>query len=225
MRPSGPARTSADLGPHIRAAVLEALCPHIHVRDPSVFTGLLKASPKRTMAWDVAGLVPLKPTVFAFTKTAMVGGKLTPEMRRAYFDRHVQTILRHRENVERQGYSDGAPASSRQVVWIIVEDNDRLDPNIVSLMRDSGVNFIYFAYGPTRSWGNAQHNAAFTLMHALTDESRPVLGHGPIFSMDDDAEIHEDLFDWVWKVRRRFATCLTSQIKRIGVWPVRDLAR
>lgn len=63
-----------------------------------------------------------------------------------------------------------------------------------------------------RHYGNAQHNAAYTLIHALSNPENGALGHGPIVSVDDDAEVQPELFDIVWKV------------KRIGCWAMVCLA-
>ena len=60
---------------------------------------------------------------------------------------------------------------------------------------------MYFSLGPTRSYGNAQQNAAYMAVHALSRKIDGVYGHGPLISIDDDAEIHEHLLDIVWKVR------------------------
>lgn len=60
----------------------------------------------------------------------------------------------------------------------------------------------------TRHYGNAQHNAAYTMINALSDPAHGALGHGPIVSVDDDAEVLPELFDRLWAV------------KRIGVWPM-----
>ena len=62
-----------------------------------------------------------------------------------------------------------------------------------------------------RNFGNAQHNAALALVYHLSNSETGMLGHGPIFSADDDAEIHEDLLMYVWRV------------KRIGLWPMGNL--
>jgi hypothetical protein len=51
--------------------------------------------------------------------------------------------------------------------------------------------FTHTRTGPTRRYGNAQLNAALTLIHSLSSSSDGTLGHGPVVSADDDAEIHE----------------------------------
>ena len=39
-------------------------------------------------------------------------------------------------------------------------------------------------------------------VHALSRKIDGIYGHGPLISVDDDAEIHERLLDTAWKVRR-----------------------
>lgn len=162
------------------------------------------------MAWNVSGLVEGLPTGYVFTKTSSAAGK-TGVQRPGYMQRHIETFLEHQRVLTAKGtWFDGVPARGRQTLWIIVEDGPELDEELVAVLAQARLSFIYFAFGPTRNFGNAQHNAAFGLIHALSN-SGTFLQNGPVLGVDDDAEIHPDLLQLIWKV------------KKVGIWPMGNL--
>lgn len=59
------------------------------------------------------------------------------------------------------------------------------------------VPFLYFAYGPTGVWGNAQRNAALAVVRALGRQYGMV---GPGYFMDDDSYVSPWLFDAMFQV-------------------------
>lgn len=212
QRPQKRSRTDQEAAILLRSAYFEAICPHIHLpEDKSIV--LLKHAltyPHDVMAWNITDMAIDKPSLYAFTKTSPTAGKTGTE-RLEYMTRHVKMMKRHRQIVTESGFDDGAPGDSRQIIWIIIEDSKFIDRDIAAMLQESGINFAYLAFGPTHRYGNAQHNAAYTIIHALSNAETGAYGHGPIIGIDDDAELHEDLMNWLWR------------IKRVGLWPMGNL--
>ena len=100
-----------------------------------------------------------------------------------------------------------------QVVWIVSEDDVDIDPLVARTLRRTGISYIYFAYGLTQAWGNAQKNAAYQVVYALsrTEENGGLLGHGPVYGLDDDNKLQPDLLD------------LLTRVDRIGIVPIGNL--
>lgn len=44
--------------------------------------------------------------------------------------------------------------TQQEFIWIIIEDGPAVDAGIREMLNASGVRFRYFAFGPTRCWGN-----------------------------------------------------------------------
>lgn len=172
--------------------------------------------PASVLAWDLTRLSPGKQTTYMFTKT-YADGKVGDE-RSAYMRRHIDTMHLFDAKMANASawngrYEDGTAAADRQLVWIVVEDGKTIDQEVAATLAEGEISYIYFAYGPTHNFGNAQHNAALELVHHLSNEKTGLLGHGPVFGADDDAEIHEDLLMYIWR------------LKRIGLWPVGNLGK
>ncbi|CAD6583232.1 MAG: Beta-1,3-glucuronyltransferase 2 (Glucuronosyltransferase S) [Cyphobasidiales sp. Tagirdzhanova-0007] len=116
-----------------------------------------------------------------------------------YFKRHADTISQFLRHVKNEGYRDGAMYTDRQLIWLIAEDGDAIDPATLKLLRDTGLPFIYFAHGPTRSYGLAQWNVLLSTIEFVRDN---FLGDGPVLSVDDDARIDPELLRRIWQVKR-----------------------
>ncbi|KAJ3070915.1 hypothetical protein HDU99_002551, partial [Rhizoclosmatium hyalinum] len=100
--------------------------------------------------------------------------------RRAFMGRHITQMKRQEEaNAIHCQFS----STCRQLVWVIVEDSDRIDPEVESLLRCSKISYVYFAYGPTKHYGNAQKNA---LIQYVVELTRAFNFHGPVHPVDDD---------------------------------------
>lgn len=162
--------------------------------------------------WNLTNTVSSIPTLYLFTKTSRLGR--TNALRPDYFRRHAKTINNHMDRVRSRGGKYFPETETkwgtgpRQLIWLIVEDGEQIAPEVEAVFRTSQIPYIYFAYGSTHRYGNAQQNAAYALIHRL---SRSVYGHGPIVSIDDDGNLLPDLFDLAWRV------------KRLGVWPMGNL--
>lgn len=86
--------------------------------------------------------------------------------------------------------------SAAQILWIVVDDTPEPDAGLASMLTCSGLPFLYFPYGPTSNWGNAQRNAALMVVRALGR-----LGMmGPGYFMDDDSYISPWLFEPMFQV-------------------------
>lgn len=209
----------SDLPDLVRHAILDIQCRHVYSTRNKAFVTLrdMIREPSAVMAWDLSKIDLGKPTSYMFTKTAPVSK--VASLRAQYLERHVKTMHLFDEKMANSAdaggwaghYEDGADAASRQTLWILAEDNNVIDQNVAAMLAEGDVNYIYFALGPTRNFGNAQHNAALSMIYHLSNEHTGALGHGPIFSADDDAEIHPDLLLYVWR------------LKRIGLWPMGNL--
>lgn len=167
-----------------------------------------------TMQWNLTNTKLGIPTAYIFTKTSWRGR--TGPAREGYFRRHMLTMRNHLLEMTNDGWpesphNEGRKRPDRQIVWIIVEDDEVLQDDIAELLADSEIPYIYFAFGATRHYGNAQQNAAYTVIKALSDPDRGVFGHGPVLSLDDDAYVLPALLKIIWNV------------KRIGTWPMGNL--
>ena len=129
---------------------------------------MLTAPPGWTLAFDVRDLRPGLPTLYWMTKTTPYG-RYNAATRLAFYQRHAATISQHRAMIALDGFSDGIPADQRQLIWLIVrplsscsaltlqvEDAAGIDTDLARLLHGSGMPFVYFSLGPTRSYGNAQ---------------------------------------------------------------------
>ncbi|KAF2220361.1 hypothetical protein BDZ85DRAFT_204567 [Elsinoe ampelina] len=166
------------------------------------------------MAWSLFGLDTGRPTIYLTTATTPEGK--SAEFRPQYFRRHGRAIRSWMSQQEKRmldvNSEEQHDVRDWQVVWIIAEDDVEIDPLILRTLQRTGVSFIYFAYGKTKSWGNAQKNALFQMIYALTRSGRGGLyGHGPVYGLDDDNKIVPGLFDKLVKV------------VRLGVVPVGNL--
>uniref|UniRef100_A0A0S1MJ88 Uncharacterized protein n=2 Tax=Phakopsora pachyrhizi TaxID=170000 RepID=A0A0S1MJ88_PHAPC len=153
------------------------------------------------------------PTQYIFTKTSQAGK--TGSLRADYFRRHIRSITDHLVRLKKNGgrYLPETEAkwgnSPRQLVWLIIEDGEKLSESIRSVLENENglIPYVYYVYGPTHRYGNAQQNSAYALIHRMVS----YLGHGPVVSIDDDGKVLPELFDIVWRVRR------------LGVWPMGNL--
>lgn len=195
----------SDLPTLVRNAILDVQCRQVYSTRNNAFVTVrdIVRDPSSALHWDLSRLEPHKPTSYLFTKT--YPGSKTGAERAKYLDRHARTVHKFWSKMDKTWkgkYEDGTPARDRQIVWIIVEDDSNIDPKVAATLAEADISYIYFAFGPTRNFGNAQHNAALAMIHHLSNHETGLLGHGPIFSADDDAELHEDLLLYVWRIRR-----------------------
>ena len=212
--------TSKSLSSFLLSSILDIQCKHTYAKTHAALT-LIEHSitiPDRTFAWNVSSIKEDIQTAYIFTKTSPAGK--TDSERSDYMQRHVDTFTQHQKDLATQGtWFDGRPISARQTIWIIVEDGAVIDEELASVLALSSIDYIYFAFGPTRHFGNGQHNAAFSMIHALsnapsgTNKGKAMLRMGPVLGVDDDAEIHPALLQLIWKVQK------------VGIWPMGNLVR
>lgn len=85
--------------------------------------------------------------------------------------------------VQDHGHLDGTPATGRQLIWIVVEDDLRIDTDLRQRLQMSGINHLYIAYGPTkyfvRSYISSSANAWMQTLCICSVESR---GTSPVSS-------------------------------------------
>ncbi|KNE95290.1 hypothetical protein, variant 2 [Puccinia striiformis f. sp. tritici PST-78] len=208
---------SSTIITQVWSSIRDTYCQHPLLASEAALTLLDRSAPsssslQATISVSVNTLQVGLPTEYIFTKTSALGrtGGLRPD----YFRRHVKAIRDHLSAVARRGgkYLEETEkkwgTGRRQLVWIVIEDGESIAADIQHVLSQSGLAFIYFAYGPTRHHGNAQQNSAYALIHRL---SQTVLGHGPVMSIDDDGKVLSEVFDIAWRVQT------------FGVWPMGNL--
>ena len=201
---------SVDLNEFMRQTLLDIYCSRQHLDYQQSYKLARRTGNNlhEMMSWSLGSLELGKPTVYLTTATSPNGkaGEIRPQyMRRS--GREIRSWLKQQES---KAKSD---RPSWQVIWIIAEDEVDIDPQLVSTLRKIGVPYVYFGYGLTKSWGNAQKNAVMQVAHALSrpKEHGGIFGHGPVYGLDDDNKMMPGLLDMLVKV------------ERIGVLPVGNL--
>jgi len=213
-----PSGTRASMLAHVWLSIRDIYCQHAWLGEGPALDLLqqteLGADIPLLIQWSLETLEPGLATAYLFTKTSWAGR--TKHLRYAYFKRHIQTIRTHRALMKSRAWPEGEGhppwGQKRQLIWIVVEDGERLANDVAQELAGSGLPYIYMTYGPTHHYGNAQQNAAYALIHRLSDPGLGgILGHGPVLSIDDDSNFLPELLVMIWDVRR------------IGVWPMGNL--
>ena len=199
-----------DLNEFMRQALLDVYCSRQHLNNAQAFKLARRAgrSLDEMMSWSLGSLELGKPTVYLTTATSPNGK--AGEFRPQYFRRHGREI---RKWLKQQEEKAKAEHPGWQVVWLIAEDEVDISTQVVRTLKRTGVPYVYFSYGLTASWGNAQKNAVMQVAYAM---SRPrehggILGHGPIYGLDDDNKMLPELLD------------MLVRVERVGVFPVGNL--
>lgn len=215
---STPNGTRAAMLAHVWVSIRDIYCQHPWLGEGPALDLLLQTDLSEDIQsliqWRLELLKPGLPTAYIFTKTSWAGR--TKHLRYAYFQRHIITIRTHLALMKEQTWPEGEGhpkwGQKRQLIWIIVEDGERLANDVAQELVRTDLPYIYFTYGPTHHFGNAQQNAAYALIHRLSDPKiGGIFGHGPILSIDDDSNILPELLRMIWDTRR------------IGVWPMGHL--
>ncbi|ORY50699.1 hypothetical protein BCR33DRAFT_780633 [Rhizoclosmatium globosum] len=116
--------------------------------------------------------------------------------RRGYFGRHIAQIKLQEQDNE---FHCVETTKCRQIVWVIVEDSSEIDTELLSLLKCSKINFVYFAYGPTKSFGNSQKNA---MMQYVVELTRAFNFHGIMHPLDDDGYALAQGFHLCYNVKK-----------------------
>ena len=216
-----PTPDTVDVNEFVRLSMLDIYCARQHLSTPQALNLVSRTSTHfdDMMSWSLAGLKIGAPTIYVTTATS-ADSKAGP-FRPQYFRRHGRAIRAWMAQQEQRmvdmandEWAAKRPHDSRdwQIIWIIAEDSVEVDPQLVRTLQRTGVPYLYFAYGTTKAWGNAQKNAVLQTVYAL---SRPgsagLYGVGPIYGMDDDNKVIPNLFD------------LLTKVVQIGVFPVGNL--
>ena len=205
-----PGPDQVDMNEFMRQTILDIYCARQHL-DPYQALKLVRRSGSSLgtmMSWSLGNLEFGKPTIYLTTATSP-NGKAGP-LRPQYFRRSGRAI---RTWIAQQEAEAKSKHPGWQVVWIVAEDEVDIDPLVVRTLRRTGVPYIYFAYGLTRSWGNAQKNAVMQVVYALSrpEDKGGLLGAGPVYGLDDDNKMLPDLLG------------LLIRVDRIGIVPVGNL--
>lgn len=95
--------------------------------------------PDELLSFSFAQLQLHLPTAYAFTRTSGHGRLGASEKRIRYLTRHADTFKEYYELVEREGYGDGKTAKDRQFLWIVIEDDDHINPEIAQWLASSDI--------------------------------------------------------------------------------------
>lgn len=213
--------TQSGLSFKVWSSIRDIYCHHAYLAEGPALDLLRQtdlSQPKEELRsiiqWNLSPLSQSIPTTYLFTKTSAAGK--TKHLREAYFKRHIQTIRTHLALTKNRVWPTedrwGPRSSSRQLIWIVIEDAEMLSSDVANVLARSGLPYVYLVYGPTHHFGNAQQNAAYGLIHRLSSNSlNGIFGHGPVISIDDDSNFLPELLEMIWKV------------KKIGVWPMGNL--
>lgn len=213
-----PTGTRASMLAYVWLSIRDIYCQHAWLGEGPALDLLqqteLGADIPQLIQWNMEGLEAGVPTAYLYTKTSWAGR--TKHLRYAYFKRHILTIRTHIALMKKRAWPEGEGhppwGQKRQLVWIVVEDGEALANDVAQELSSSGLPYIYFTYGPTHHFGNAQQNAAYALIHRLSDPGvGGILGNGPVLSIDDDSNFLPELLVIIWDVQR------------IGVWPMGNL--
>jgi hypothetical protein len=196
-----PSRHTIDVNEYARKAILDMYCAHVQLTYGQALT-LLRNTHRdlgEVASWSLAELELGKPTIYLTTATSPNSNARA--LRPQYFRRHGKAI--------QSWISQRNPGW--QVVWVVAEDEEVIDPRISRMLRKSEVPYIYFAYGLTRAWGNAQKNAVLQMTYALSNSNSGLLGHGPVYGLDDDNKMLPELLN------------ILTKVTRVGAFPVGNL--
>jgi hypothetical protein len=198
-----PTPKTVDVNEYMRKTLLDMYCAYVQLTPDQALKLLQRAVRDlgEVASWSLAGLDYGLPTIYLTTATSPNGN--AKALRPQYFRRHGKTI--------QSWILQRNPGW--QVVWVVAEDEEHIDQRIARTLRDSNVPYIYFAYGLTRSYGNAQKNAVLQVTYALSGSNGGLFGHGPVYGLDDDNKILPELLT------------LLTKLTRIGAFPVGNLAR
>lgn len=196
-----PSRNTIDINEYARKTILDIYCAHVQLSYGQALTLLRNAHRDlgEVASWSLSGLDLGLPTIYLTTATSPNSNARA--LRPQYFRRHGKAI--------QSWLSQRKPGW--QIVWVVAEDEEVIDPKISRMLRKSEVPYIYFAYGLTRSYGNAQKNAVLQMTYALSGSNGGLLGHGPVYGLDDDNKMLPELLN------------VLTNVIRVGAFPVGNL--
>jgi hypothetical protein len=201
-----PSPLNIEVNEYVREMILDIYCGREHLSAKNSVDLVQRASRNlaQVASWSLAELDLGRRTIYLTTATSPNSN--AKELRPQYFRRHGKTvaawIAKEASDAKKAGW---------QVVWLVAEDEATIDPLVELALRRSNVPYVYFAYGLTAAHGNAQKSAVLQLVHALSRPQHGLLGHGPVYGLDDDNKILAGLLEMITKV------------VRIGVFPVGNL--
>jgi len=205
-----PAADNVDLNEFMRLTLLDMYCARQHLTSQQALKLLRRTvdSLAQLMSWSLSGLEHGKPTIYITTVTSP--SSKAGDKRPQYFRRHSRAM----RSWLTQQTANGTEHANWQVVWIVAEDEDEIDPLVARTLRRTGIPHVYFAYGLTKAWGNAQKNAVLQVVYALSrPRPRGLFRHGPVYGLDDDNMMMPDLLG------------ILVRVQRVGVFPVGNFPR
>lgn len=119
--------------------------------NPESTTGIFKnyfSRPDSLLTFSFDGLDLDKPTTYLYTRTGP-GGKLHDINRRVHhLKRHGDTLVQFQELVKQEGYFDGEPQRSRQIIWVVIEDDATIDLRVAAYLESIGQRkYVPFSVG------------------------------------------------------------------------------
>lgn len=127
--------------------------------------------PDKLFSYSFDGIQLRRPTSYIFTRVGGGDRLGTTQLRLKYLQRHADTMKEYNSMVEKEGFMDGLAAKDRQLLWIVVEDDEGIDTKTAKWLANSGIRklqfvrqyfrdqthlpptasaHLYFSWGPTR---------------------------------------------------------------------------
>lgn len=139
--------TKATIKRYLLHAISQYLWLHPHFLPETATAPLFTqyfTCPDALIRYDFRDLQQGKPTLYMYTRTGDGGRLKANERRMTYFRKHIETIRSYDDLIAREGFRDGLKAQDRQLLWILIEDGDRINETLDELMRVSGIREIRF---------------------------------------------------------------------------------
>ena len=108
-------------------------------------------NPDEMLSFSFAGLKPSLPTLYMFTRTAD-HGRLAGETRYRYMRRHVEAVKAYQALVAKEGHTKASEfrGKHRQLLWLVIEDESKLDEGLTQVLKESGIPYLYIAHGASK---------------------------------------------------------------------------
>lgn len=98
--------------------------------------------PDEMLSLSVNNLTIEKPTMYIYTRTGP-SSKAGQKGRYRGLADHGKSLWRHIRYTRERGFQDGTLASERQILWIVIEDNSRIDPQLTEVLQQSGIGKLF----------------------------------------------------------------------------------
>lgn len=66
--------------------------------------------------------------------------------------RHVEAVKAYQQLVAKEGHTEASEfrGKDRQLLWLVVEDESKLDEGLTQVLKESGIPYLYIAHGASK---------------------------------------------------------------------------